>query len=94
MSTNTVTQSSANNYLEQLLQRSAVDATFRDELAANPESFGISSDSNLVLPAAVLEQEQSGIELTDDIADRLIVAACQTSCTGGPYTIICDGSTK
>ncbi len=93
MSTNTVKQSSA-NYLEQLLHRSAVDATFRDELAANPESFGISSDSNLVLPAAVLEQEQSGIELTDDIADRLIVAACQTSCTGGPYTIVCDGSTK
>ncbi|MDZ8054554.1 MAG: cinnamycin family lantibiotic [Aulosira sp. ZfuVER01] len=93
MSTNTVKQSSA-NYLEQLLQRSAVDATFRDELAANPESFGISSDSNLVLPAAVLEQEQSCIELTDDIADRLIIAACQTSCTGGPYTIVCDGSTK
>jgi hypothetical protein len=94
MPTNTVEKPS-NNYLEELLQRAVVDSAFRDELVTNLESFGIPSDTKLVLPTAVATQEESGIELNDDIAGELgIIAACQTSCTTGPYTIVCDGSTK
>lgn len=94
MSSNTVEMPS-NKYLEELLQRAVVDSSFRDELVANPESFGIPSDTKLVLPTPVEKHEECGIELNDDIAGDLgIVGSCQTSCTTGPYTIVCDGSTK
>ncbi|GAB1541755.1 hypothetical protein NUACC21_44270 [Scytonema sp. NUACC21] len=94
MSINTLEQPSA-NYLEQLLQRAATDAEFRNELESNPTSFGISSETTLVLPKSVAIQEQSGMELGDDVEGELgIVVACQSTCTSGPYTIICDGTTK
>ncbi len=93
MSTNTVEKPS-NKYLEELLQRAVVDSALRDELVTNPESFGIPSDTKLVLPTAVATQEESSIELNEDVAGELgIVTACRTSCTQGPYTIVCDGST-
>jgi Family of unknown function (DUF5973) len=95
MSNNTVEQPSA-NYLEQLLQRAATDAEFRDELESNPEYFGISSGTKLVLPKSVAMQEQSGIDLKDNIEGELGIGpmACKSTCTQGPYTIVCDGTTK
>lgn len=94
MLTNTV-ENVSTNYLEELLQQAAVDAAFRDELVTNPASFGISSDTKLVLPTAVATQDELSINFDDNIAGELgIVVACKTSCTTGPYTIVCDGSTK
>jgi Family of unknown function (DUF5973) len=95
MSNNTVEQPSA-NYLEQLLQRAATDAEFREQLESNPKSFGISSDIKLVLPKSVATQEQSVIDLKDNIEGELgiVPMACKSTCTQGPYTIVCDGTTK
>jgi Family of unknown function (DUF5973) len=41
-------------------------------------------------------QEQSGIDLKDNIEGELGIGpmACKSTCTQGPYTIVCDGTTK
>ncbi|MBW4496783.1 MAG: cinnamycin family lantibiotic [Oscillatoria princeps RMCB-10] len=82
-------------YLEQLFQQAAIDADFRDELLANPEAFGIPAGAEIGLPAAVEKQEQSVFELLDDALGELNIAvACATTCSFGPFTIVCDGTTK
>ncbi|WP_017718744.1 cinnamycin family lantibiotic [Kamptonema formosum] len=82
-------------YLEQLFQKAAIDADFRDEILANPEAFGIPAGAELALPAAVEKQDQSVFELLDDALGELNIAvACRATCSFGPFTIVCDGTTK
>lgn len=83
------------NYLEQLLNQAAVDAEFRSELLENPEAFGLASAPELAIPASVEQQDESFFELLDDSLGELnIVAQCSTTCSYGPLTIVCDGTTK
>ncbi len=84
------------NDCEQLLQRAVIDPEFRRELLANPEAFGISSETELVLPESVAPPDMSFIDLVN--YDAQFVAAtsdrCKCTCTQGPITVLCDGSSK
>jgi hypothetical protein len=60
---------------------------------ANPELFGIVSE--LSLPASVAKQDETFVELLNDALGQLDIAAqCATTCSAGPLTIVCDGTTK
>ena len=82
-------------YLEQLLQMAAVDAEFSNELQNHPEAFGINADMDISLPKSVQKQDESFVELLNDALGQLdIMVACQSTCSFGPLTIVCDGTTK
>jgi hypothetical protein len=89
----TTLQTSSVEYLEQLLQMAAVDAEFSNELRNHPEVFGINAD--IELPNSVEKQDQSFVALLNDALGQIdIMAQCQSTCSGGPLTIVCDGTTK
>jgi hypothetical protein len=80
-------------YLEQLLQMAAVDAEFSNELQNHPEFFGINAD--IKLPKSVEKQDESFVTLLNDALGQLdIMVACRSTCSAGPLTIVCDGTTK
>lgn len=78
----------------QLLHQAAVDTEFREELEANPGAYGIDFDEEFVFPDAVEEQDETFLKRLGDDLDGGAVAQCETSCSFGPFTIICDGTTK
>lgn len=71
--------------LDELLYLSAVDEEFRAMILTDPEGFGHQ------LPEPVEPQDRGLLELGMSALD---VYACVSSCSSGPFTIICDGSTK
>ena len=80
-------------YLEQLLQMAAVDAEFSNELRNHPEAFGIKA--GIELPNSVEKQDESFVALLNDALGQFdIMAECGVTCSIGPLTIVCDGSTK
>jgi len=82
-------------YLEQLFQMAAIDAEFSNELQNHPEMFGINADMVSSVPMSVEKQDQSFVELLNDALGQLdIMVACATTCSWGPITAICDGTTK
>jgi hypothetical protein len=93
MSTNLLQKPSL-EYLEQLLHQSAIDADFHQELLACPEAFGIPAEMKLLLPTSVEKQDQSFVNLFNDALGELNIVACSSTCSFGPYTIVCDGTTK
>lgn len=83
----------ASEALEQLLHQASVDAEFRSDLMAHPELFGITSEASL--PASVAKQDESFVELLNDALGQLDMAGgCSNTCSAGPLTIVCDGTTK
>jgi hypothetical protein len=82
-------------YLEQLFQMAAIDAEFSNELQNHPEMFGINADMMFSVPASVEKQDESFVELLNDALGQLdIMAGCASTCSAGPLTIVCDGTTK
>ncbi len=80
-------------YLEELFHQAAVDAEFRSELQRNPEAFGI--PVYMELPESVEKQDESFVELLNDALGELNIAAeCESTCSFGPITLVCDGTTK
>jgi hypothetical protein len=75
--------------LDELLYQSVVDEEFRARLLADPEAFGISAE--VVLPEPVQPQDRTLLELGMSALD---VYACASTCSSGPFTIVCDGTTK
>jgi hypothetical protein len=67
---------------------SAVDAEFRDELV---NAYGIAADS---LPTTVEQPDQEALDFWTEGISAMDIYACVTSCSFGPFTIVCDGSTK
>jgi Family of unknown function (DUF5973) len=76
--------------LDDVLYQSVVDEEFRELLAADPGSFGLSAH-DLSLPTPVEGQDHSLLDLVSGVQ---FSAQCRSTCTGGPFTIICDGTTK
>jgi hypothetical protein len=74
-----------------VLQQAAVDEEFRGELMANSGVYGIAADS---LPAAVEQPDQEAMEFWTEGVAAMEIYACATSCSFGPFTIVCDGTTK
>jgi Family of unknown function (DUF5973) len=91
----TVVQNASVEYLEQLLHRASIDADFHDLLLSNPDAFGVPANTPLDLPGAVEKPDESFFNLFNDALGELnIVAQCKSSCSFGPYTVVCDGGTK
>ena len=92
----TTLQAPSVEYLEQLLQMAAVDAEFSNELQNHPEAFGINADMEISLPNSVQKQDESFVALLNNALGQLDIMAeqCGVTCSVGPLTIVCDGSTK
>ena len=76
--------------LDEMFYQSVVDEEFRAQLLADPGLFGLSEPS-LVLPTPVEPQDEALLDLASG-AD--FVAQCRSTCSMGPFTVVCDGATK
>jgi hypothetical protein len=86
----TLPEASLDAELEQLLYRSVVDEEFRAELLGNPHNFGV--HHGLSLPDPVEPQDQALLDVASIAA--MDVYACASTCSFGPFTVVCDGTTK
>ena len=76
--------------LDDLFYQSVVDEEFRAQLLADPGLFGLGEPS-LLLPNPVEPQDEALLDLASG-AD--FVAQCNSTCSSGPFTVVCDGTTK
>ena len=76
--------------LEDLLYQSVVDEQFRLQLLSDPGLFGLTEPS-LLLPIAVEPQDESLLDLASGAS---FMAQCNSTCSRGPFTVVCDGTTK
>jgi Family of unknown function (DUF5973) len=71
--------------------QAVVDSEFRSELLADPVGFGLSVSS---LPAPVEQPDQDSLDFWTEGVAAMEIYACRTSCSWGPITAVCDGTTK
>lgn len=71
--------------------QAVVDSEFRTELLADPAAFGCSVAT---LPAPVEQPDQEALDFWTEGVAAMEIYACQTSCSWGPITAVCDGTTK
>ena len=76
--------------LDEVLYQSVVDEEFRALVLADPSAFGL-SDPSFGLPIAVEPQDRALLDLASGIQ---FTAQCGATCSAGPMTILCDGTTK
>lgn len=76
--------------LDEVLYQSVVDEEFRALLIAEPNSFGL-GDPSFDLPVAVEPQDRALLDLA---SGAQFSAMCSTTCSSGPFTFVCDGTTK
>ena len=78
-----------------ILLKTVTDPDFRRAVLDNPEKFGVSVDQNS-LPAPVSSADMSFTTLVNDTSSMSVldISACKSTCTMGPFTIVCDGTTK
>jgi len=87
----TVSKNSINH--ETLLYQAVVDHEFRAELVDTPNAFGM-DHSALLLPDAVEQQDQASLKLWSEGLANVDVYDCASTCSYGPITAVCDGTTK
>ncbi|HEY4035260.1 MAG TPA: cinnamycin family lantibiotic [Ktedonobacteraceae bacterium] len=78
---------------EQLLYQAAVDNDFRAELLNNTSVFGM-DHYTLFLPDSVEQQDQASLKFWTESIAAGEVYACASTCSYGPITAVCDGTTK
>jgi len=71
--------------------QAVVDSDFRRELQADPAAFGITPQA---VPAPVEAPDQESLDFWTEGVTSTEIFACVTSCSFGPITAICDGTTK
>jgi Family of unknown function (DUF5973) len=76
--------------LDEILYQSVVDEAFRTQLLADPSLLGLGAQS-VTLPAPVESQNTAALDLTSGAS---YITMCASTCSGGPFTIVCDGTTK
>lgn len=74
-----------------ILRHAAADVEFREELLRDPETFGVSAQA---VPASVEPQDAESLEFWTGGVARTDIMACVSSCSWGPITLLCDGTTK
>ncbi|MEV5751731.1 cinnamycin family lantibiotic [Actinoallomurus sp. NPDC052308] len=74
-----------------VLRHAAADAEVRAEMLAAPEAFGVSAGT---VPASVEPLDEETLDFWTEGVAATEVYACASSCSAGPFTIICDGGTK
>jgi hypothetical protein len=77
--------------LDELLYQSVVDDEFRSDLVADPLRFGLDFES-LFLPEPVEPQNQDLLDI--GFAGVDVVYMCGSTCSSGPFTVVCDGCSK
>ena len=75
--------------LEQMLYQSVVDDEFRAIVGSDPTFFGFGD--GLAWPTAVEPQDQTTLDVALAGVDAF---QCRSSCSAGPFTVVCDGGTK
>jgi len=78
---------------EQVLYQATVDNEFRTALLDAPTAFGRDHDT-LHLPDSVEPQNQASLKFWTEAMESVEVYACASTCTEGPFTFVCDGTTK
>lgn len=73
-------------HVDEAMLLSVVDEEFRALVAASPDAFGLTS-----LPVAVEPPERG---LWEYSAGSQYIAQCASTCSKGPFTVLCDGTTK
>lgn len=68
-----------------VLRQAAADAELREELL----TAGVTT-----VPESVEPLDQESMDFWTEGVAAVEVYACSTSCSAGPFTIICDGGTK
>jgi hypothetical protein len=76
---------------ETLTLQAVVDSEFRTELLADPAAFGLSVSDR---PAPVEQPDQEALDFWTEGVAAMEIYACRTSCSWGPITAVCDGTTK
>jgi hypothetical protein len=76
--------------LDEIHYQSVVDEEFRAQLLADPSLLGL-DERSFALPAAVEPQDKAGLDLA---SGDYYITMCASTCTVGPITAICDGTTK
>ncbi|GAA4615961.1 hypothetical protein GCM10023195_70690 [Actinoallomurus liliacearum] len=74
-----------------VLRHAAADAEVRAEMLAAPEAFGVSAGT---VPASVEPLDEETLDFWTEGVAATEVYACASSCSAGPFTIVCDGGTK
>ena len=71
--------------------QAVVDSEFRTEALADPGAFGVSASS---IPAPVEQPDQESLDFWTEGVAATEIYACSSSCSWGPFTIVCDGMSK
>jgi Family of unknown function (DUF5973) len=71
--------------------QAVVDSDFRAEALAAPDTFGMAASS---LPAPVEQPDQESLDFWTEGVAAMEIYACATTCSFGPITVVCDGTTK
>jgi hypothetical protein len=71
--------------------QAVVDSEFRTELLADPAAFGMSGSS---LPAPIEQPDQESLDFWTEGVAAMEIYACRSTCSFGPMTVVCDGTTK
>jgi hypothetical protein len=74
-----------------MLRHAAADSELRDAMLSAPETFGVSAEA---LPASVEQQDADSLAFWTEGVAAMDVYACSSTCSFGPFTIVCDGTTK
>jgi hypothetical protein len=74
-----------------MLRQAAADPEAREMLLSDPASFGVSAQA---IPAPVEPQDAESLEFWTEGVARIDAAACVSTCSFGPFTFACDGTTK
>ena len=74
-----------------ILRHAAADADVRAELLAGPDRFGVTAGS---VPAAVAQPDAASLGYWTEGVAAFDAYACASTCSSGPFTIVCDGTTK
>jgi len=70
-----------------ILHQAVVNRDFREMLLAN----GVPAD---ILPPPVEQPDQESLDFWAEGVAAMEIYACASSCSFGPITKVCDGSTK
>ncbi|WP_019631332.1 cinnamycin family lantibiotic [Actinomadura atramentaria] len=74
-----------------ILRQAAADAEFRTALLTDPEVFGVAADA---VPESVEQQDQESLGFWTEGVAAIDAYACASTCSAGPFTFVCDGTTK
>ncbi|MFC5183423.1 cinnamycin family lantibiotic [Actinomadura harenae] len=72
-----------------ILRYAAADADFRSELLERPADFGVTS-----VPAGVEQPDAEALGYWTEGVAAVDIYACASTCSSGPFTFVCDGTTK